>query len=81
MIQKNPSTRRTAKMLTEQQVIRALRRLSDGWPDDLTLFSWSGTVCLMRTSEMPVHEGDGISCRDAILEQFDGITSDGGDPD
>lgn len=69
------------KELTEEQVIRSLRRLNKGWPKGLTLFSWSGTVCLMRADDMPVHEGDGKSCHDAIIETFPRIDSDGGDPD
>lgn len=77
---------------TEQQTIAALRKLAKNWPKGYTLFSWSGTLCLLRDDLLPHapelerrtmngHTTYGGSYRDAVIEDFPGIVNDGGDPD
>lgn len=70
---------------TEEQLIAALRKLEKNWPDTHMLFSWSGSLCLMRKSLLPAcgSESTNIleSYNDAIVETFNRIESDGGDPD
>jgi hypothetical protein len=69
------------KKLTRAQVIRALRRLEQGWPDDLWLFAASGTLHLMRTDadNACVFDPSGSVDRLYSVEQFPGISCDGGD--
>ena len=63
------------EVLTDKQIMRALRRLERGWPDDLALFAWNGTLCLM--DENLRHER---TWSDAIIDEYR-IACDGGDPD
>lgn len=64
--------------LTEEQVIRALDRLADRWPEGYVLFSWSGSLHLLR----PGAESDfGGIYESKIAATFPGIVNDGGDPD
>lgn len=76
--------------LNEKQLMSLLRKLEKGWPEGYTLFSWSGTLCLLRDKDLPKeieiksngHYGTKAgSYSDAILETFPGIVNDGGDPD
>ncbi len=72
----------TVAKLTRQQVIRALRRLEQGWPDDLWLFSANGSLCLMEKKDgahMRLPGVDGSVDQAFILDRFDGIDNDGGD--
>lgn len=69
--------------LTREQVIRALKRLDRGWPDDLWLFSAGGTLCLMEKQDgQEVFEsskdGGGVDQR-FVVERFYRISNDGGD--
>lgn len=59
-------------MLTHEQAIDALRALAEDWPPTLTLFSWSGTLCVC---ERPDRNGPLV-----VLDQIPGIPNDGGDP-
>lgn len=66
---------------TEKQLIAALKKLESRWPDGHSLFSWSGTLCLMNDNFMPDGDEYTGSANDAVIEDFPGIPSDGGDPD
>jgi hypothetical protein len=69
---------------TEKQTIAALRRLEKNWPEGYTLFSWSGSLVLLRDELLPEESGGkchGGSHDDAIVADFPGISNDGGDPD
>jgi hypothetical protein len=68
-----------AAKLTHKQVIAALDRLEKGWPDDLLLFSWSGTLCLIHVNDA-VDAGLGVF-EDDIIWNSCAITNEGGDPD
>ena len=46
-----------AKKLTEAQVIRALKRLDAGWPDDLTLYASGISFSLIAGSTAPKDAG------------------------
>jgi hypothetical protein len=69
---------------TEKQTVAALRRLEKNWPEGYTLFSWSGSLCLMKDDLKPEDQGlrtaEG-SHNEAIVATFYGISNDGGDPD
>jgi hypothetical protein len=71
-------------MYTEKQTIAALRRLEKNWPEGYTLFSWSGSLVLLKNELLPEESGGravGGSHNDAIVAEFHDISSDGGDPD
>lgn len=64
----------------ETRAIAALKRLAKRWPESLMLFSWSGTLCVVRVKEdgeSPLHGADPNS---AIIDTINGIRNDGGDP-
>ena len=67
--------------LTEKQIIKALDRLNGDWPDDLFLFSQSGTLHLMRKGEdgNPVVLGSGVYDQEMIVKSWYDIENDGGD--
>jgi hypothetical protein len=68
--------------LTREQVIRALRRLERGWPDDLWLFSANGDLCLMEKKDgmhAMTNSLDGGVDEAFVLDRFGGIDNDGGD--
>lgn len=63
----------------ENKLIDSLKRLAKRWKKegkDLMLFSWSGSLCVVKKS-----------CSDTdifsrgVVEYIEGITNDGGDPD
>jgi len=56
----------------EDLAIKALRRLAKRWPKTLSLFSCSGTLCVMR-------ETDACFCEDNVITAILGIKNDGGD--
>ena len=51
----------------EQKAIRKLENLAKKWPDTLELFSWSGTLCVIKDQ--------------SIITSIAGISNGGGDPD
>ena len=53
---------------TERKAISKLQELAESWPDTLQLFSWNGSLCVVRISD-----GE-------ILTDISGIPNDGGDP-
>ncbi|MFK0570829.1 hypothetical protein [Endozoicomonas sp.] len=55
----------------EQRAIRALKRLAKKWPDSISLFSWSGTLCVMK------RDSTGLL---AEIDAIQGIDNDGGCP-
>ena len=55
----------------EQKAIKSLQRLAKSWPESLILFSWSGSLVVMRE----------VSDRRADVASVHGIRNDGGDPD
>lgn len=64
----------------EQRAIVSLKRLAKHWPQSLMLFSWSGTLCVIKLNEdggSPLH---GVDPNSAIVETIHGIRNDGGDP-
>ena len=67
-------------MLSEQQVIRALRRLEKNWTLGLWLFVASGMLWLMRADNegRQVMLDNGCVDPDRVIEGFH-IPSDGGD--
>ena len=63
----------------ENKLIDSLKRLAKRWKKDgkdLMLFSWSGTLCVVKKSCI----NDEIFSL-SVAEYIDGITNDGGDPD
>lgn len=63
----------------ENKLIDSLKRLAKRWNKegkDLMLFSWSGTLCVVKKS--CINE-DIFSL--GVAEYIYGITNDGGDPD
>lgn len=64
----------------EAKAIASLERLAKRWPDTLMLFSWSGTLCVVKLNEdggSPLHDGDPSS---HVITTIHGIQNDGGDP-
>lgn len=67
--------------LTQKQVEQALKKLSDGWPDDLWIFAANGSFCLMecgtdkKRAMLPSEGYDSAY----IVECYLGIDCDGGD--
>ena len=63
----------------ENKLIRSLERLSKQWKKygkDLMLFSWSGTLCVVKKSCI-----DDRYFEKGVVNRIYGITNDGGDPD
>ncbi len=54
----------------EQKSIRRLKSVAKSWPENLSLFSWSGTLVVMT-------EVQGKFC---IVDYITNIPNDGGDP-
>ena len=61
----------------EQSAIKALQRLAKKWPDTLGLFSWSGSLCVVKT---PAEEVGKLRSKTVVVESVMGIRNDGGDP-
>jgi len=59
----------------EQAAIRALERLAKRWPPSLKLFSWSGTLCVIRADASLLDNPDA-----QVITTIEGIPNDGGDP-
>jgi len=66
--------------LSQKQVIRALRRLERGWPEDLWIFVGDGTLTLMEKDvqgdEVETTSG-GVDPNYAV-DRFPHIRADGG---
>ena len=60
----------------EERAVRALQKLAKKWPSTLRLFSWSGTLVVLKP-------GDGRTMEEAEVTQIgkSQIPNDGGDPD
>lgn len=56
----------------ERRAIATLKRLAEHWPKTLRLFSWSGTLCVLKG-------GEGRTYADADVEHI-AISNGGGDP-
>ena len=54
----------------EQRAIKALQRLANKWPETLILFSWSGSLVVMKE----------LGHLKAVVGDISGIRNDGGDP-
>ena len=65
----------------KRDLINALRKLSDFWPGGYGLFVGGGALCLMKLdADGEFIEGDnGSMDQDCIVDEFYGITADGGD--
>jgi hypothetical protein len=59
----------------ERNAITALERLARRWPQSLMLFSWSGSLCVIRNGDALLDDPGS-----AVIAQIDGIPNDGGDP-
>jgi hypothetical protein len=57
--------------LEEAAAIRSLKRLAKKWPESLRLFSWSGTLIVVKRNNDDI---------DAEIATIEGIPNDGGDP-
>ena len=55
----------------EQKAIASLKRLAKKWPISLQLFSWNGSLKVMKYNGV----------KDCIAAHVEGIRNDGGDPD
>ena len=60
--------RKSTRKLYASEIISRLKAIEKRWPDNLMLFSWSGSLILVDSDTQE------------ILENFN-IASDGGDPD
>jgi len=74
-----------AEKLTRKQVIRALRRLERGWPDDLQLIVGDDTVTLYPYSQDGEFDGERVPMtesgsfdQEASIARFPGINCDAG---
>lgn len=66
----------------ERRAIRSLERLAKTWPKSLMLFSWSGSLCVIKKNEdgsTPMDDS-GWMDQDRIVADICGIDNDGGDP-
>lgn len=63
------------KPFTQEEAISALQTLAKRWPKDLWLFSWSGSLCVMKGKK----SGNKEELENSIVTTID-IPSDGGDP-
>lgn len=61
----------------EMDAISAIKRLSFRWPESLMLFSWSGSLKVIRRSAHA--NGSNQAMNDGVLATID-IPNDGGDP-
>jgi hypothetical protein len=57
--------------LKEAAAIRSLKRLAKKWPQSLGLFSWSGTLIIVKRNSDDI---------DASIAHIPNIPNDGGDP-
>jgi hypothetical protein len=55
----------------EAAAIRSLKRLAKKWPQSLRLFSWSGTLMVVKRNSDDI---------DAEIATIEGIPNGGGDP-
>ena len=72
-------TRKRKHPYNKRDLIAALRKLSDFWPDGYGIFVGSGTLCLMKLDadgEFIENEGDDGIGQDCIVDTFLGITAD-----
>lgn len=63
----------------EEKLINSLKRLARKWKEtgcDLMIFSWAGTLCVVKKSCI----NDEVF-EDGVVDRIYGITNDGGDPD
>lgn len=67
---------RNTEPLTDDQILRALRRLGKRWPDNRQLFAWNGSLVLMDEDL----RGKG-TYEEAVIGHAPGIQCDGGEPD
>jgi hypothetical protein len=61
----------------EKRAIEAFQRLASRWPESLTLFSWSGTLCIVRSEDDLYDGGDPDA---AVITTIEGIPNGGGAP-
>lgn len=67
------------KKLTTQQVMKALKRLENGWPDDLWIWAGEGGIMLLKKKDgEAVFDFSGRLDQDYIIESYTGIDNDGG---
>jgi len=63
--------RKVSLNIEEQKAIASLERLAKKWPKSLMLFSWSGSLTVLKNDE------HGFKCDVGCIP---GISNDGGDP-
>lgn len=67
----------------ERLAVAALERLAKRWPQSLRLFSWSGSLCVMKEPDAStVDEALEVerNYNDYVVAHISGIPNDGGDP-
>ena len=64
----------------EEKAIRALERLAKKFPKSLSLFSYSGTLCVCKAHPDDEFDDD-YEYAYRIVAIIPGIDNDGGDPD
>lgn len=70
----------TPVKMTPEAAIEALQLLAARWPKDkLWLFSWSGSLCVMKGPKTIAMQRDDDAMRDGVITTID-IPNDGGDP-
>lgn len=57
--------------LEEQKAIASMQRLAKKWPNTLQLFSWSGSLNILKDN----------GSEKCVVGHISGIRNDGGDPD
>jgi hypothetical protein len=62
-----------ARTQAERKAVAALEELAKTWPPSLALFSWSGSLHVIRTEDQPVSN-------ETTTHPIYGIPNDGGDP-
>lgn len=70
------------EMLTDEEdkVVQSLERLAKKFPSTLSLFSWSGTLCVCKTHPDDENDND-YEYPYRVITSMPGIINDGGDPD
>lgn len=73
--------KKDAEIWTEKErgAIRRFRLLAKTWPQSLMLYSWSGMLLVLHTTDYA--NQDHVSFDDMASITIFGIPNDGGDPD
>ena len=74
-------TKKKYEMLTDEEdkAVRSLERLAKKFPRTLSLFSWSGTLCVCKVHPDDADD-DTYEYPIRVITDIVGIVNDGGDP-